>query len=101
MVLGYALYRLHDRSFHLERLAVSPHCRRQGIATCLLLFLTTRAQSLGRRRCVTTCCEERNLPVQCLLRALGFRCISSRPDPDLPEERVYFFRYLALSPEIL
>ncbi len=95
LVQGFALYSLHDRSVHLERLAVAPHARQQGVATILLLRLCSKVAQ-GRRRCITCQVQERNLPMQRLLRSLCFRCTGMEPDRESPGDDLLNFRYLAL-----
>lgn len=99
MVQGFLLYHNHDRSVHLERLAVSPNARRQGVATLLLLRMIQKVHAGGRRRCLTCSVEERNLPAQLLLRRLEFLCTGTRPDTERSGDRVLCFRYLALDVE--
>ncbi len=96
---GFALYEMHKHSLHLHRLAVTPTARQQGVATLLLLRLQSKVQS-GKRRCITAQVDERNVPMQKLLRCLCFRCTGSSPDPlpDLEGDLMLNFRYVSLTP---
>lgn len=74
-VLGYILYRLRDRTIHLEDVAVDPGHLRRGIGARMVQEQTKRTGLTDA--CfthVTADVPEHNVPAQLFLRALGFRC---------------------------
>lgn len=54
-LLGFGIMRYADDEAHLLLFAVSPACRRQGIATVLLQWLETVARTAGLSRIVLEC----------------------------------------------
>lgn len=70
-VVGAALYELNKGHLVLIRMLVDEVCRRQGIATEMLLRLKDKLFQ-GRRRELVCCVNERNEPMLLTLRAFGF-----------------------------
>ena len=76
-ILGYVVFWLLFDELHILNLAVSPSCRRQGIATNLLAETSRRARARG---CQTAWLEVRpsNQAALALYTSLGFRPVMRR-----------------------
>jgi len=74
-IIGFLIYQL-DREAHevlLKSIAVAPDWRRRGVAASMIQSLDRKlAQGYDR---VTVLVPEGNLPLQLLLRSLGFRAV--------------------------
>lgn len=68
-ILGYLLYSKKGKMCQLVSMAVHPQFRRQGIATAMLKSLLVRTNGLYLIKVVVS---DRNLPVHCLLKKIGF-----------------------------
>lgn len=77
-VIGFMIYELHKSKLIVLNVAVHPQRRRQGVGMSLLNRLMDKL-SRERRKEVTLHCRESNLPMQCLCRSVGMRCVEIIP----------------------
>jgi ribosomal-protein-alanine N-acetyltransferase len=70
-VVGFMIYELHKSHLWLERLAVCPRHRRQGIGRQMIGSMIKKLSS-HRRRAITIRVRESNLAGQLFFRAQGF-----------------------------
>lgn len=69
---GYMLYALHETHFEILRFAVSPECRRTGLATQMIDRLKEKL-SMERRRRIHVLVDDSNLAAQLCLQRCGFK----------------------------
>lgn len=72
-VLGYLLELVHRTGNQVDRLAVHPDFRREGVASLLVSYVQTKAYLMGRP--VTTQVNESNLSAQLFYRHAGFLAV--------------------------
>lgn len=78
-VVGYAMYGLYAGKIKLDRLAVHPFYRRQGVGTQMVQKLLNKL-SISRRKRLVAVVPEMALAAQMLLKGQGFRAIKVLPD---------------------
>lgn len=94
-VVGFMLYELGERVFHLLVLGVRKDRRRRGIGSAMLTKLAdkTKTKSNYRRTAVMVDVPETHLEVQQFLRAAGFKAVRvDRRAADTGED-VYVFKF--------
>jgi ribosomal protein S18 acetylase RimI-like enzyme len=72
-VVGYCIYAIEQKRFHLVRLSVSKTYQRQGIGSGLVGRLIKKTESHKERKTITMSVRERDLGTQMLLKGLNFK----------------------------
>jgi ribosomal protein S18 acetylase RimI-like enzyme len=101
--LGFVLYRAcrESRQLHLERIGVHPDWQRRHIGNRLLAHIRQWLRPVPDVK-VTALVHERQLPVQCFLRANGFRVVRiCKGHFDHGASDAYFFELSAGDPAAL
>jgi ribosomal-protein-alanine N-acetyltransferase len=98
-VVGYAIYETHIRGFTLLNVGVAPLAQGSGVGRALVAKLVSK---LEPGCTISAIVNERQLPAQLWLKALGFEAISVLREhfderPDDPPEDGYIFRYQDLA----
>lgn len=93
-IVGFMIYELAKRRFHLLNMAVAAEHRRQGVGSHMLAFLQSELKP-KQIQAITVEVGDRNLGAHLFLRANGFRAVAVVPNYfDEPPEDAYRFVYI-------
>ena len=89
-VVGFMVYELHRKRFHLLRFAVHPDVRRQGVGAAMVAKLRSKQS----RPTIRFEVRETNVPAQLFLQTFGFRAVAVlRGFYDDTDEDAYVMEY--------
>jgi len=99
-IVGYMVYEIYEKRFHVLNFAVDVLHRRSGIGSGLLGTLIGK-MSVQRRMRIMLECRESNTAAQLFFRSQGFKAVSILRDfYDDTVEDAYVFQYRLESPVV-
>jgi len=90
-VAGFIVYETKAICYEIMRLSISSQCLRQGYGTCIIKDLKKRLST--RRPSIGIQVQERSLPMQLFLRAMGFLHCGTRHGAGNDGDDIYLFEF--------
>lgn len=98
-VVGFIVYELHKKKFHVASFAVAPDHRKQGVGRQLMQHLISMLNEERTR--ITMEVREKNLAAQKFCKAIGFKALRVLRDYYPDGEAAYLFSWFGTFEEDL